>query len=539
MASIRHACSICCCFFFIVSCSSRNDYRTAVDRHHKDFNAALTQQGSRELATLDPVPLIEITAQLDEAHTCITGHQRVWLPNTTSTAWPTVAVRIPANNPAFGGASLLITHAQWNGVTLSEPDKRHGGVGLVWTLPQALESGASGYLDIDFTTTLSTSGGYHGLLARQNDPARQGDTWCLYHWHPEIPSWENSDWRIPPMVPIGDQTQTGLMHIIAHLTIPTDMQLVLGGRTVHEDVNGATKTLTISAPLVRNLAGVAGRHLACIEEQVGETTVRSWYHADVPHAGRLALTTGIGSLRFFSERLMPYPYTELDIVQTTQDDDVGGMESSGLVLIDGKAYDASEYLSEGSGPETLPIFMLMMATAHEVAHQWCYTMVGNDSFRSGWIDESLTNWLGGWYAECTYGPAMGASTTALCLMGMKVQKAGLSKALDLPMDGYTNMTEYGIVVYERGTIMYQALRHKLGDQGFTAWLRDYVHKNRWGIVTPDSWRSCLIKALGETEADAFIDLWIKGHGMTMSVADQASKPIQATTTAPIIAPMVP
>jgi aminopeptidase N len=31
-------------------------------------------------------------------------------------------------------------------------------------------------------------------------------------------------------------------------------------------------------------------------------------------------------------------------------------------------------------------------TTHEVAHQWFYSLVGNDQARDPWLDEGLANW---------------------------------------------------------------------------------------------------------------------------------------------------
>ena len=477
---------------------------------------ALTAAGAVELAALPPTPLIEIEARLDPAGNRITGHQRVWFPNTTGTALDTMALRLPANGACFQGASLTVTAATWNGQVLPEPESRHAGAGLVWRLPAALPPGASGCLDLDFTTTVSINGGYHGLLSRT------GDSWCLYHWHPELPGRDHAGWRLPPVVPIGDQTQDVLMHVQVRLSVPSGMQVISGGSIKNRCISPVDDTVEIVAPMTRNLALVLARDLVCDEKPCGGTLVRSWHRPQVPQAGRRALALGVGSLRFFGERIGPYPYAELDVVEMIQGAEVGGMESSGLVLIDTTLYDKCESMPEECGSEIMPIFMLTLVVAHEVAHQWWYTIIGSDSFNDPWLDESITNWAGGWYGECVLNRAAGAGALSLCYMTVMTRPEGLKKAADLPLDGYQDMTEYGVVVYGRGALMYQALRRAVGEDRFAAFLHDYHDRNRFRVATPAAWKACVERVLGPQQTKVFMDTWLSAKGMTASKAIQAS-----------------
>ena len=49
----------------------------------------------------------------------------------------------------------------------------------------------------------------------------------------------------------------------------------------------------------------------------------------------------------------------------------------------GQEYPTIVFLSDD-----LPLFV----TVHETAHQWFYSLVGNDQARDPWLDESLTQW---------------------------------------------------------------------------------------------------------------------------------------------------
>ena len=52
--------------------------------------------------------------------------------------------------------------------------------------------------------------------------------------------------------------------------------------------------------------------------------------------------------------------------------------------------------------ERNPIFY-ESATAHEVAHQWWYSLVGNDQIDEPWLDEALTQFTTALYFREMYG----------------------------------------------------------------------------------------------------------------------------------------
>ncbi len=283
--------------------------------------------------------------------------------------------------------------------------------------------------------------------------------------------------------------------------------------------------VTIAAPCCRNLAIALARDLACDEvEALPGVTVRSWRDADHGNAGRRVLGVAKDSLALFDRSFGSYPFRELDVVETTQGDDVGGMESTGLVLIDGRAYGMCELLPDATGVQALPVLMLSDAVAHEVAHQWWYGLVGSDAFSEPWLDESLTNWSGGWALEQAGGPSARLGALNIAYLSMRMHPSGQTKAMDLPLTGFTGMDEYGPVVYGRGELMWEALRKRLGDDGFLAFLRGHLRRNRFAVVDAAGLRAELDEALGADAAAAFLESWLHGQGLTTRQLLDALKP---------------
>jgi hypothetical protein len=504
----------------VAAAVASEDRAAAWTRLLPELEQAMLPAAAADLRGLPPAPLVEIVASLDAPGDRVHGSQRVWWPNPTSAPLATIALRAPANAACFHGAALTISEVTWNGLALADPLANEDGTAWTWTLPAPLAVGEAGRLELSFSATASTSSGFHGLMQRT------GERWCLYHWHPELPLHRDGAWQLPAVSGVGDESQAVLAHVVARLTLPAGLQVIAGGSTVaRAAVDGDCERVTIAAPCCRNLAVSLARDLACDEvEAAPGVTVRSWREQAHVNAGARVLRVAAASLALFDRSFGAYPFRELDVVETLQGEDVGGMESSGLVLIDARPYEMCELLPDATGVEALPVLMLSEAVAHEVGHQWWYGLVGNDAFNEPWLDESLTNWSGGWALERADGPSARLGALNLAFMGVRMDPSGESKAMDLPLSGFTGMGEYGAVVYGRGSLMWEALRKRLGDEGFLAVLRAHFVRNRFAVADAAGLRATLAEALGDDEAGAFLAAWVHGDGLTTRMLIDVLKP---------------
>ena len=78
------------------------------------------------------------------------------------------------------------------------------------------------------------------------------------------------------------------------------------------------------------------------------------------------------AVAYFNDTFGKYPYKTLTISKTPFM--FGGMEYPGLVFISDSIEDEIEYKK---------------VIVHEIAHQWWYSVVGNDESKEAWLDESL------------------------------------------------------------------------------------------------------------------------------------------------------
>jgi hypothetical protein len=507
--------------------SGRDDLATAWARDRAPLTAALKPTEIAGWTPADHAPLIELDAKLDPATGTITGEQRSWIPAPAGGA-TTAALRCPANGAAFNGASITITHATWNGADLAAPAMSEENSGFTWNLPDHLAPGQSGCLATTFTATPSAKG-FHGLMGRV------GGRWCLYHWHPELPAWRDGTWFLPPVTGIGDESQTPLAPVLLHLTVPIGTQVICAGIIARVPAGPGWNTLTVAAPTCRNLAleVVTGGdpHLVGGMLTIDGVQVRSWADSYDAAAGARALAVAVAAVSTYDRDFGSYPLNGLDVVETVQGDDVGGMESSGLVFIDSRMYAGVQGMGPSEGIENFGIFELTIAVAHEVGHQWWYGMVGSDAFADPWMDESLTNSCEDLVVETMYGPNGRKASRNYHQLEAFSQSGALTEPIDRPLTAYVEapaaadghhvggggMMDYAAVVYGRGALMYLALRKRLGDERYFAWLREWLAAHRYGVATPADWHAHLAEILGPDEAQKFSDRWLSGHGMTRAV----------------------
>jgi aminopeptidase N len=199
------------------------------------------------------------------------------------------------------------------------------------------------------------------------------------------------------------------------------------------------------------------------------------------------------SLRVFNECFGQYPYAEFDVVATPTT--AGGVEYPGIVVVSQRIYDQSGGFFQH-------------ATAHEVAHQWWYGLLGNDQVDEPWLDESLTNYSTILYWEEVEGPEIAASIIENFFMGPyeQAKTQGLDRAVAGPVADFSE-GEYSVFVYAKGPLFFDALRREVGDETFLAILQTYYAEYKYGIVHPDDLLE-IIEQISGQEIDSLFEMWI-------------------------------
>jgi aminopeptidase N len=135
------------------------------------------------------------------------------------------------------------------------------------------------------------------------------------------------------------------------------------------------------------------------------------------------------------------------------------MEADGMVWLSRNFYDEYNGTVQNN---------LVSIGVHEIAHQWWFALVGNDQALEPWLDEAL----------CTYSEWIFYKHTYPSLTGWWWN----FRVKPFSPDGYVNISiyeggsfrPYVNAVYLRGAYFMDALRLRVGDDAFYAFLKDYA-----------------------------------------------------------------
>jgi hypothetical protein len=321
---------------------------------------------------------------------------------------------------------------------------------------------------------------------------------------------------------VGDVAWNTPASFSVRLEVPAGLSVVtnLADKVVESDAT--RQVIQAEGVGVTDFVVVGARDWVVAEETVGTVKVRSWARAKDKVAGQAVLASGVKALRLL-ERLSPYPFTELDLVEASLVGGAGGVEFSGMALVAGFLYqDAS---SSGLGA-LLPMLGSGMASldlgsqrdfvvAHEVAHQWSPALVGADAWNEPVLDEALAQYLA-WRVVTDGKPASSAATVMernvtlnyalFRLMG------GKDGAAARPTSAFASSLEYAALVYGKAPGLYVALEKKVGRATMDKALAHAVSQNRWKTVDHETFLQSLERG-GATGAVALgTRWWEEAHG---------------------------
>jgi hypothetical protein len=179
-------------------------------------------------------------------------------------------------------------------------------------------------------------------------------------------AWNGTGWATEPPVRTDSFWSTSpTADFDVHVTVPARLSVLASGEEV-----GAGHWRARS---VRDFALAVGSF------QVATTTVNAPRRISVTvglERGSVSsahnfLASAVRSLRFYARRFGDYPWSTYSLAVMK--------DFSGL---SGIAYPTLGFLGDGS----------LVLVPHETAHQWFYSLVGNDQSRHPWLSEGLATW---------------------------------------------------------------------------------------------------------------------------------------------------
>ncbi|MEG1424560.1 MAG: M1 family metallopeptidase [Peptostreptococcaceae bacterium] len=274
------------------------------------------------------------------------------------------------------------------------------------------------------------------------------------NWFPIACVYDERGWNLKGYEAMGDPFYSETSDFYVKILAPKKYELASTGKVIDKK-NDYEKTMyQIEAKKVRDFAFIMSEKFD-VDSSIYKGVSINTYNLNKEYS-KLSTEVAKDSLKIFGELFGEYPYDTYSVVAS--DFYIGGMEYPNLVMIDQSLYTKANK------------FVLEYVIAHETAHQWWYSVIGNDEISEPWIDEALTEYSTVLYFEKKYGKDTGNQL----IKTMEIQtKDRLSENVFKPSTKYKNSTEYSLNVYTKGAVVFNEVRKKVGDEVFFATLKEY------------------------------------------------------------------
>jgi hypothetical protein len=324
----------------------------------------------------------------------------------------------------------------------------------------------------------------------------------LGNWHPIVAVYDDRGWDTKPYSHIGESFYSDVATYNVTITVPDDYIVAATGELQAITSGTGTRDWHFLTGPVRDFTWCASPHYETESILAQGVNVTSYFVAAHSSGGARVLEVAEECLEIFGALFGPYPWESLAIVEA--DIWAGGMEYPQLVMIGLPLY-----------PNPSGISSLAYVTAHEIGHEWIPFTVGTDSYAEPWIDEGFASFTEYAWVEYVYGSEARAQYRQFDLdRYWQYVEAGGDKTLNKSMDYWqtSDWYAYGRIVYAKAALVYDMLRHQLGNQTFyDAWNYIYteaIHQN----LRTQSLQELFEEATSES-LDWFFDQWVHRNGV--------------------------
>lgn len=344
-------------------------------------------------------------------------------------------------------------------------------------------------IEIQYALTLANVNHRTGVTA---------NTVNLGNFYPQLCAYDNGFYECEYYAS-GDPFYSECADYDITLTVDSSFAVAASGEKEAERAAGNNTVYTYSLKNARDFCFVLGKNFNVIEKKVNDVSVLYYYYGDVSAEENLEISAEC--IKYFGETFGEYPYKTYSVVQTGFC--YGGMEYPALSMVSDALYGIN----------------YKYVIAHETAHQWWYSAVGNNQLENAWQDEGLTEYSTVMFFENH--PEYKLEKKALVQSAYSAYKSyfdvysQLKKETDTAMNRklseFSGDYEYVNVTYNKGTILFDNLRESLGDNKFKSGLKRYYSEYCYKIAKPEN----LISSFQKTGVDVvgFFSSYLSGKAV--------------------------
>lgn len=344
-------------------------------------------------------------------------------------------------------------------------------------------------IDIDFELTIPNGRDRLGYF---------NDQYSITNWYPILSIFDEKTgtWDENSFYKIGESNHSSISNYCINLTVPKNMIVVSSGKTISETPNNETKKLNIICSKSRDFVLFMSPYYKKISKKINNTTINSYYleynkESEInkdkkgfilcpKYISQRLLSLCMNSFKYFNEKFGSYNYTELNIVESYLTG--GAMEYPQVIQMGNytripiRNYSLNEWLDT----ENLicPLW-IDEAIVHETAHQWWYSMVGNNEFKEPFLDESLAEFSTRMFFKKNYQNI----TRKKAIPALTKENFLTSPPISSSVNHFNNWRDYSQIIYNKGALLLESLTEDLGEEKVFTILNEYFYEHKYKIAT--------------------------------------------------------
>jgi len=338
-------------------------------------------------------------------------------------------------------------------------------------------------LKINYSIDFSVKPAYYYDFARIDERG-----FSIPHFFPVAARNTRGEWENDPIAIGGDLLSADSSWFLVEIITDAKLILVTSGKEISSEIQRDKQKKVYAAGPVRDFFICGDESFIPQVTLSGETDVISFSHNKRNSSSILAVQAGSSALSLFSSIFGVYPYKELKITALPMS--ALGVEFSGIFAINEELFD---------NPEGI---LFEPTVVHETAHQWFYSLMGNNQLREPWIDEGLSQYAVWLYYRERYG-----ASAALGLFNSFTERWNRVNREKIPINkevSFYKGKEYSAIIYGRAPLFFIELRNLMGESEFHRFIRHLITRYSHRVINTEIFKRELIHFNG-LAADSLLE----------------------------------
>jgi len=339
----------------------------------------------------------------------------------------------------------------------------------------------------------------------------------LLNWYPVLTVYRDNCWQPVPYIPWHQPFYNEAGNYDVTLRLPQDEKVVTGGYVLQEKIlDDGRKELSIQGKGLRDFTIVSSRRFQEWRSEVNGIPLHVVAFPEHAEHAKLAMTTAAEAIATYESWFGKYPYREFELAESYFG--WNGNESSGVVMIDARIFDAPQYA--GRYVEHL--------ISHEICHQWWYSAVGTNGYAEPFMDEGLVQWFTRVRIEDKYGPdpllldlpdvghtqLPNIRYRSLVHSGYNVFRQREGEGITGgTLDDMRHLHNLFFLVYDRGARITGMIMNRMGRRDFFAFMRHVFHKYKFRTLSIAQFQ-CELEDWTGCDWEHFFHTWLYSDGVT-------------------------